>query len=74
MPYKVLSLRVKYPQGAEKQLIKAISGREVPSGGLPMDIGCVVQNVSTAAAVYLAVAYGRPLVERIVTVTVNDGD
>ncbi len=69
LPYKVLSLRVKYPQGAEKQLIKAITGREVPSGGLPMDIGCVVQNVSTAAAVYAAVAYGRPLVERIVTVT-----
>jgi len=69
LPYKVLSLIVKYPQGAEKQLIKAITRREVPSGGLPMDVGCVVQNVSTAAAVYSAVAFCRPLVERIVTVT-----
>jgi electron transport complex protein RnfC len=69
LPYKVLALRVKYPQGAEKQLLKSITGRTVPSGGLPMDIGCVVQNVSTAAAVYDAVAYKRPLVERVVTVT-----
>ncbi len=69
LPYQVLSLRVKYPQGAEKQLIKATTGREVPSGGLPMDVGCVVQNVGTAAAVYSAVAFERPLVERVVTVT-----
>lgn len=60
---------VKYPQGAEKQLIKAALGREVPSGGLPMDVGVVVQNVGTAAAIYQAVKYGRPLIDRIVTVT-----
>ena len=47
---KVVPLRVKYPQGAEKQLIYAITGRKVPAGSLPMDCGCVVQNVGTAAA------------------------
>lgn len=66
---RVSSLKKKYPQGAEKQLIKSISNREVPSGGLPMDIGVVVQNVGTAVAVYNAVRYGIPLVDRIVTVT-----
>ena len=60
---------VKYPQGAEKQLIKALLDREVPSGGLPMDAGALVQNVGTAAAVYEAVYLGRPLTERIVTVS-----
>ena len=69
LDYEVLSLWVKYPQGAEKQLIKAVTGREVPSGGLPMDVGCLVQNVGTAAAVYQAVAFKKPLIERIVTVT-----
>ncbi len=69
LPYKVYSLHVKYPQGAEKQLIKAISNRRVPAGGLPMDVGCVVQNVGTAAAVYDAVAYKKPLTHRVVTVT-----
>ncbi len=63
-------LEVKYPQGAEKMLIKAITGREVPSkGGLPMDVGCVVQNIGTAVAINDAVRFGRPLVERVVTVT-----
>ncbi len=66
---KVWPLKVKYPQGAEKMLIKAISGRTVPAGGLPMDIGVVVQNVGTAEAIYNAVRYGRPLIERYVTVT-----
>lgn len=66
---EILSLDVKYPQGAEKQLIRAVTGRSVPAGGLPMDIGCVVQNVGTAMAVYDAVAWRRPLVERVVTVT-----
>jgi len=66
---EVIPLRVKYPQGAEKQLIQAILGREVPSGGLPMDVGVVVQNVGTAAAVFRAVRYGVPLIERITTVT-----
>jgi len=58
-----------YPHGAEKQLIYALTGREVPSGGLPMDVGALVENVGTAAAIFNAVAKGIPLVERIVTVT-----
>ena len=66
---QVLSFKVKYPQGAEKQLIYAITGREVPRGGLPMDVGCLVQNVGTAKAIYDAVAFGKPLIERVVTVT-----
>jgi len=65
----VIPLSVKYPQGAEKQLIKAILNREVPSGGLPMDVGVVVHNVGTAASVYRAVRYGVPLIDRITTVT-----
>lgn len=65
----VEALEVKYPQGAEKQLIDAVTGRQVPSGGLPMDCGVVVQNVGTAAAISDAVRLGRPLVERIATVT-----
>ncbi len=69
--YEVIPLKVKYPQGGEKQLIKAITGREVPLGGLPMDVGCVVHNVGTAYAVYEAVAKGKPLIERVVTVTGN---
>lgn len=66
---KVAALKTKYPQGAEKQLIKAITGREVPSGGLPMDVGVVVQNVSTMVAIKQAVVDGRPLVERGMTLT-----
>lgn len=66
---EVVALEVKYPQGAEKQLILALTGREVPSGGLPMDVGVVVQNVGTAAAVADAVRRGQPLIERIATVT-----
>ena len=66
---KIVPLRVQYPQGSEKQLINAITNREVRSGGLPMDAGCVVQNVGTAGAVYDAVVKGIPLVERVVTVT-----
>jgi electron transport complex protein RnfC len=67
---EVCPLEVKYPQGAEKMLIKAITGREVPNkGGLPMDVGVVVQNVGTALAIHNAVRYGKPLVERVVTVT-----
>ncbi len=62
-------LRVKYPQGGEKQLIKALINREVPSGGLPIDVGTVVHNVGTAFAVYEAVQKNKPLVERVVTVT-----
>jgi electron transport complex protein RnfC len=62
-------LKVKYPQGGEKQLIKAIVGREVPSGGLPVDVGVVAFNVGTVFAVYEAVQKNKPLIERIVTVT-----
>ena len=65
----VVPLRVRYPQGAEKQLIYAITGKEVPSGKLPMDVGCVVQNVGTAAAVRDAVIDNIPLIERVTTVT-----
>lgn len=66
---KVVTMKAKYPQGAEKQLIDAVISRQVPSGGLPMDVGVVVNNVGTAAAVYKAVWYGQPLFERVVTVT-----
>jgi electron transport complex protein RnfC len=66
---KVVKLRVRYPQGAEKQLIYAVTRRKVPAGGLPMDVGCVVQNVGTAAAIAEAVQEGKPLYERITTVT-----
>jgi electron transport complex protein RnfC len=62
-------LKVKYPQGAEKQLIKALIGREVPSGRLPLDVGAVVHNVGTAFAVYEAVQKNKPLFDRVVTVT-----
>ena len=66
---EVVPLRVRYPQGGEKQLIQAVTGREVPSGGLPIDAGAVVQNVGTAYAVYEAVEKRKPLIERVVTVT-----
>jgi electron transport complex protein RnfC len=62
-------LRTEYPQGAEKQQIFAVTGREVPSGGLPMDVGALVENVGTAAALYEAVVEGKPLIERVITVT-----
>ena len=66
---QILPLKTKYPQGSEKQLIHVVAGREVPRGKLPLDAGVLVFNVSTAAAVYDAVALGKPLVERITTVT-----
>lgn len=65
----VVSLKTEYPQGAEKQQIFAITGREVPSGGLPMAVGCVVENVGTTLAVWNAVVNGKPLTERVTTVT-----
>lgn len=65
----IMALKVKYPQGAEKQLIKALLKREVPSSGLPMDVGAIVSNVGTSFAVYESVVERKPLVERIVTVT-----
>lgn len=66
---RVQGLEVKYPQGGEKQLIQAILDREVPSGGLPVDVGAIVHNVGTTYAVYQAIQKNKPLVERIVTVT-----
>lgn len=63
--------KTKYPQGGEKQLIKAITGKEIPSGKLPIDVGCVVQNVGTTFAVYEAVLKNKPLFERIITVSGN---
>ncbi len=66
---EVVPLKVHYPQGGEKQLIDAVLRRQVPSGGLPLDVGVVVQNVGTALAVYEAVQKDKPLVERVVTVT-----
>lgn len=65
---EVICLAKKYPQGAEKQLIKAITGREVPSGGLPMDVGCLVLNVDTATEIARVVGQGIPLMKRVVTV------
>ena len=65
----VHALKVKYPQGAEKQLIKALINREVPSGKLPLDVNTVVHNVGTAFAVYEAVQKNKPLFERVVTIT-----
>ena len=62
-------LETKYPQGAEKQLILAALGREVPTGGLPADVGVVVQNVQTACAITDAVTRGVPLIERVLTVS-----
>jgi len=65
----VSPLETQYPMGAEKTLLKRLLGREVPIGGLPMDVGVVVQNVSTLYAIYDAVYNGKPLVERVVTVS-----
>ncbi len=65
---KVVILKTKYPQGGEKQLIRAVSGRVVPSGKLPADVGCLVLNVDTVIAIYRAIINGAPLMRRIVTV------
>ena len=66
---EVASLAVKYPQGAEKQLLKALLNREISSGKLPLDVGCIVNNVATALAIYEAVQKNKPLFERVVTMT-----
>ncbi|MBC5731191.1 electron transport complex subunit RsxC [Pseudoflavonifractor hominis] len=66
---EIVVCRTRYPQGAEKQLIQRITGREVPPGGLPAHVGCAVFNASTTAAVYDAVVEGKPLTQRIVTLT-----
>ncbi len=66
---EVVPLKVKYPQGAEKQLIYSITRRSVPSGKLPIDVGCVVNNIGTAFSVYEAVQKNKPLIETIMTLT-----
>lgn len=66
---EIIPLKMKYPQGDEKQLLKAVLGREVPSGGLPLDIGAVVANVGSVFAVYEAAVLGKSLYERILTVS-----
>ncbi len=65
----IVELPTKYPQGGEKQLIKAITGREIPPGKLPMDIGCAVFNVDTCASLYRYITKGRPLIKRVCTVS-----
>jgi len=66
---KLAALETKYPQGGEKQLIKAIAKKEVPPGKLPLEVGCLVQNVGTVYAIYEAVAKDKPLIDRIVTIS-----
>ena len=66
---QIAALKVKYPQGSEKQLVKSILKREVPKNGLPLDVGVIVHNVGTVFAIYEAVQYNKPLIERVVTVT-----
>lgn len=66
---EIVPLKKKYPQGSEKQLINAITKKEVPMGKLPADIGCIVLNVGTAAQIYYALCYGAPLIKKIVTVS-----
>ena len=68
---RVKKLKTRYPQGGEKQLIKTLLNQEVPSGGLPLDIGCVVHNIHTVFSIYEAVCFRKPLYERVVTVTGN---
>lgn len=68
---EIYSLHTKYPQGSEKQLVTAITGREVPSGALPSEVGCVISNSGTAVAIYEAVTQGMPLIQRVTTVTGN---
>lgn len=69
---EVMTMKVKYPQGGEKQLIEAVIGKEVPSGGLPIATGAIVQNVATAYAVYRAVYHNEPILDRVLTL--HDGD
>lgn len=66
---KIAALKVKYPQGGEKQLVRALLNREVPKNGLPLDVGVIVHNVGTIFAIYQAIQHNIPLIERVVTVT-----
>lgn len=65
----LLRMPTKYPQGSEKHLVKAAVDREIPSGGLPFDVGTLIQNVGTCVAIYEAARYNKPLIERVVAVT-----
>ncbi len=65
----VASLKTKYPQGAEKMLVKKLLDRQVPEGGLPLDVGVVVLNVSTILAIYQAIYEGLPLIQRVITIS-----
>ncbi len=69
IPLEVIPLELKYPQGDEKLLLKAVTGREVPSGALPIEIGAVVSNAGTVFSIYEAVVHQKPLIERLVTVS-----
>jgi electron transport complex protein RnfC len=69
---EIESLKTKYPQGAERMLIKRLLGREVPKRGLPLDVGVVVSNVSTIFAIYQAIFQGLPLLQRVITLSGND--
>jgi electron transport complex protein RnfC len=69
LSYQVQMCKVRYPQGDEKQLLKALIGAEVPSGGLPIDIGAVVTNIGTIFSIYEAIVLDKPVIERCVTVT-----
>ncbi|HHU47172.1 MAG TPA: electron transport complex subunit RsxC [Bacteroidales bacterium] len=66
---KVFKLKTKYPQGAEKQLIKSLTGREVPNGKLPIEVGCIVNNITTTYAIYEAVQKNKPLIETYTTIS-----
>ena len=66
---EVVPLEVKYPQGFKSHLIKAVTGRDVPRGARSAELGCIVRNVGTTIAAYEAVVYGKPLIERVVTVS-----
>jgi len=67
--FSVVSLRSRYPQGGEKQLIEALLGKELPTGKLPFEIGIVVQNIATVFAIYEAIVFEKPLFERVVTIS-----
>jgi electron transport complex protein RnfC len=67
--YQVVSVPTKYPAGGEKQLVQVLTSREVPSDGLPIDVGCIMYNVATCYAIADAIVEGKPLIERVVTLT-----
>lgn len=67
--YQVVSVPTKYPAGGEKQLVQVLTSREVPSDGLPIDVGCIMYNVGTCYAIADAIVEGKPLIERVVTLT-----